>query len=61
MLVETISIETLVKNLRTHNLRSRQEIQQKMLQAMTDDDDIIAGPQKMSLKCPVSFSFDGSD
>ena len=29
MLVETINIETLVKNLRTHNLRSRQEIQQK--------------------------------
>lgn len=29
MLVETINIETLVQNLRTHNLRSRQEIQQK--------------------------------
>ena len=29
MLVETINIETLVKNLRTHNLRSRQEVQEK--------------------------------
>jgi E3 SUMO-protein ligase PIAS1 len=29
MLVETINIETLVQNLRTYNLRSRQEIQQK--------------------------------
>ena len=25
---------------------------------MTEDDDIIAGPQKMSLKCPVSFIFE---
>lgn len=25
-----------------------------VIQAMSDDDDIIAGPQKMSLKCPVS-------
>lgn len=29
MLVETVNIETLVQNLRTYNLRSRQEIQQK--------------------------------
>lgn len=29
MLVESINIETLVHNLRTYNLRSRQEIQQK--------------------------------
>ena len=29
MLVESINIETLVQNLRTHNLRSRQEVQQK--------------------------------
>jgi len=25
------------------------------VQAMTEDDDIIAGPQKMSLKCPLTF------
>ncbi|KAF8807349.1 hypothetical protein BYT27DRAFT_7164840 [Phlegmacium glaucopus] len=55
MLVEAINIETLVQNLRSFNYRSRQEIQQKMVQAMTDDDDIIAGPQKMSLKCPLTF------
>ena len=77
MLVETLSIETLIQNLRTHNYRSRQEILQKskvcdasrwvfidllspVVQALTEDDDIIAGPQKMSLKCPVSCSFDAA-
>jgi E3 SUMO-protein ligase PIAS1 len=46
MLVETINIETLVKNLRTHNLRSRQEIQQKSK--------VFCPPQWLLLTCFTS-------
>ncbi|CAA7258697.1 unnamed protein product [Cyclocybe aegerita] len=55
ILVETTTIDALVENLKTQHRRSAQDIQQKMRQALSDDDDIIAGPQKMSLKCPLTF------
>ena len=29
----------------------------QVLQSVPDDDDIVAGPQKMSLKCPVRNIF----
>ncbi|KAF8168157.1 PINIT domain-containing protein [Crassisporium funariophilum] len=55
MLVESITIDALVKKLRQQNFQSGHSIQQQMIQAMSDDDDIIAGPQKMSLRCPLTF------
>lgn len=55
MLVETTSVETLVTRLKEANFKSKAEIQQKMKAAISQDDDIVAGPQKMSLKCPLSF------
>ncbi|KAK2461956.1 hypothetical protein APHAL10511_006419 [Amanita phalloides] len=54
MLVDTVSVEELVKDLKTR-YKSSQEIHRQMLQSVTEDDDIVAGPQKMSLKCPLSF------
>ncbi|KAH6917517.1 PINIT domain-containing protein [Coprinopsis sp. MPI-PUGE-AT-0042] len=56
MLVETTTIDRLVDNLKANCRRTSAEIQQKMKSAMTDDDDIQAGPQKMSLKDPLSFA-----
>ncbi|KAH9486987.1 E3 SUMO-protein ligase pli1 [Psilocybe cubensis] len=55
MLVEATTIDNLVNNLRGQHLKSAVEIREKMLQALSEDDDIIAGPQKMSLKCPLTF------
>ncbi|KNZ78554.1 E3 SUMO-protein ligase pli1 [Termitomyces sp. J132] len=52
MLVEANSVDWLVSNLKTQKYKSSQEIRQRMLASMSEDDDIIAGPQKMSLKCP---------
>jgi len=54
MLVEATSVEELVKDLKTR-YKSSEEIHRQMLQSITEDDDIVAGPQKMSLKCPLSF------
>jgi len=56
MLVEVIKIDKLVVNLRTQHQRSANEIRQKMKQSMIEDDDIVAGPQKMSLRCPLTFT-----
>ncbi|KAG5724654.1 E3 SUMO-protein ligase pli1 [Termitomyces sp. T112] len=55
MLVEANSVDWLVSNLKTQKYKSSQEIRQRMLASMSEDDDIIAGPQKMSLKCPLSY------
>ncbi|KAF9480995.1 hypothetical protein BDN70DRAFT_876865 [Pholiota conissans] len=55
MLVEATTIDALVGNLKSHHLRTAQEVRQKMIQSMSEDDEIIAGPQKMSLKCPLTF------
>ncbi|KAJ7856474.1 hypothetical protein B0H14DRAFT_2578815 [Mycena olivaceomarginata] len=52
-LVKVHSISTLVELLQTR-LISSLEIRGQMVGAMLQDDDIIAGPFKMSLKCPVS-------
>ncbi|KAF8736533.1 hypothetical protein AX14_014369 [Amanita brunnescens Koide BX004] len=54
ILVEATSVQELVKDLKTR-YKSSEEIHRQMLQSVTDDDDIVAGPQKMSLKCPLSF------
>ncbi|KAJ2920234.1 hypothetical protein MD484_g146, partial [Candolleomyces efflorescens] len=55
MLVQATSVDKLVENLQANHRRSNYEIKQKMLESMNDDDDIQAGPQKMSLKCPLSY------
>lgn len=55
MLVETTSVEQLIDRLKKGKYRSKQEIMSKMAQAAIADDDIVAGHQKMSLKCPLSY------
>ncbi|KAJ7596981.1 PINIT domain-containing protein [Mycena floridula] len=55
MLVESTSVARLVNGLKETNFKTYAEIQQKMRDSILDDDDIVAGPQKMSLKCPLSF------
>ncbi|KAM6498061.1 PINIT domain containing protein [Amanita muscaria] len=54
MLVEVTNVAELVNDVKTR-YRSSEEIIQQTVQAITDDDDIVAGPQKLSLKCPLSF------
>ncbi|KAF9535418.1 PINIT domain-containing protein [Crepidotus variabilis] len=55
MLVEATTTDALVSKLKTTNYRSAQDIKQNMLESLNEDDDIIAGPQKMSLRCPLTF------
>lgn len=55
MLVETTSVDVLVKNLKQMRHRTPAEILSQIQASIPEDDDIVAGPQKMSLKCPLSF------
>ncbi|KAF9015110.1 PINIT domain-containing protein [Cyathus striatus] len=55
MLVQSTGVDELVKKLKDTRYRSGKEIKDKMIASLAEDDDIIAGPQKMSLKCPLSF------
>ncbi|KIY50460.1 hypothetical protein FISHEDRAFT_71516 [Fistulina hepatica ATCC 64428] len=55
MLVQTTSVEKLVNDLKANHRRSSADVLQQMKVQMTEDDDIVAGSQKMSLKCPLSF------
>ncbi|KAI0963662.1 hypothetical protein AcW1_000679 [Taiwanofungus camphoratus] len=55
MLVETTTVEQLIDRLKKGKYKSSQEILDKMIQASSVDDDIVAGHQKMSLKCPLSY------
>ncbi|KAF5337313.1 hypothetical protein D9611_003161 [Ephemerocybe angulata] len=55
MLVETTSVEKLVQNLQANSRRTAQDIKQRMIESANDDEDIQSGPQKMSLKCPLSY------
>lgn len=54
-LVETFSVESVIERVKKGKYKSKDEIMANMVQAVNDDDDIIAGPQKMSLKCPLSY------
>ncbi|TRM60207.1 PINIT domain-containing protein [Schizophyllum amplum] len=56
MLVETTGVDSLVANLKKTGYRSSATIQAQMRSQMLEDDDIIAGASKMSLKCPLSFT-----
>ncbi|KAH9837202.1 PINIT domain-containing protein [Rhodofomes roseus] len=55
MLVETTTVEQLIDRLKKGKYKSGQEILAQMNQAASEDDDIVAGHQKMSLKCPLSY------
>ncbi|KAF5313153.1 hypothetical protein D9619_003521 [Psilocybe cf. subviscida] len=55
MLVEAIPMDTIISNLKSQRTWNAENVKQRMIQAMTEDDDIVAGPQKMSLKCPLTF------
>ncbi|KAJ7472876.1 PINIT domain-containing protein [Mycena galericulata] len=54
-LVKTHSVEALVDNLLKTRFVTSVEVRRQMVATMSDDDDIIAGSLKMSLKCPLSF------
>ncbi|KAJ3479600.1 hypothetical protein NLI96_g8936 [Meripilus lineatus] len=55
ILVEVTSVETLVERLKKGKYKSSNEIQARMAQNSSVDDDIVAGHQKMTLKCPLSY------
>lgn len=56
-LVEVTTVAQLVDRLKKGKYRSCEDIMAQMrAKAAIDDDDIVAGPQKMSLKCPLSFT-----
>lgn len=55
MLVEATTVEQLVDKLKKGKYRNREDIVAQMNKTSSEDDDIVAGSQKMSLKCPLSF------
>ncbi|KAA1471546.1 hypothetical protein DENSPDRAFT_837561 [Dentipellis sp. KUC8613] len=55
MLVRVTSTDQLIDALKKGKYKSSTEILAKMKQSVSDDDEIVAGPQKMSLKCPLSY------
>ncbi|KAL1951848.1 hypothetical protein VTO73DRAFT_997 [Trametes versicolor] len=55
MLVEVTSVDQLIDRLRKGKYRSKAEVLADMRKANIDDDEIVAGHQKMSLKCPLSY------
>lgn len=55
MLVEVTSVDELVERLKKGKFVSKWDILSKMQRELLEDDDIVAGQQKMSLKCPLSY------
>ncbi|KAK7694737.1 hypothetical protein QCA50_001925 [Cerrena zonata] len=55
MLVEVTTVDQLIARLRKGKYKSNTEILAKMQQHVDEEDDIVAGHQKMSLKCPLSY------
>ncbi|KAI0375084.1 hypothetical protein BV20DRAFT_960150 [Pilatotrama ljubarskyi] len=55
MLVEVTTVEQLIDRLRKGKYKPKADILAEMRKAVADDDEIIAGHQKMSLKCPLSY------
>ncbi|KAF8605057.1 hypothetical protein BDV93DRAFT_470937 [Ceratobasidium sp. AG-I] len=54
-LVEATSVQEVVKGLKAGKQRTKEVILKTMKEAAKIDNDIEAGPQKMSLKCPASY------
>ncbi|OBZ79736.1 E3 SUMO-protein ligase pli1 [Grifola frondosa] len=55
MLVEVTTVDQLVDRLKKGKYKPGSEILAKMAKTASADDDIVAGHQKMSLKCPLSY------
>ncbi|RPD55819.1 hypothetical protein L227DRAFT_532655 [Lentinus tigrinus ALCF2SS1-6] len=55
MLVEVTTVDQLVDRLRKGKYKRREDILADMNKSASEDDDIVAGHQKMSLKCPLSY------
>ncbi|OSD03150.1 hypothetical protein PYCCODRAFT_1434570 [Trametes coccinea BRFM310] len=55
MLVEVTTVDQLIDRLRKGKYKPKEEILANMRKTVAEDDDIIAGAQKMSLKCPLSY------
>lgn len=56
MMVEVTSIDELVERLKKGKFVSKEDVLAKIQQGLSSDDDIVAGQQKMSLKCPLSYA-----
>jgi len=56
MLVRVTTVEQLIERVKKGKFRSREDILAQRKQTIkVEDDDIVAGPQKTSLKCPLSY------
>ncbi|EGO04293.1 hypothetical protein SERLA73DRAFT_157646 [Serpula lacrymans var. lacrymans S7.3] len=55
MLVEVTTVGQLVERLNKGKYYNKEEVLKKLTDTSSEDDDIIAGLQKLSLKCPLSF------
>ncbi|KAJ3750483.1 PINIT domain-containing protein [Lentinula detonsa] len=55
-LVESTSVTSLVDNLKRNCFEGKEKIQQQLQTSTFEDDDIVAGPQKVSLKCPLTLA-----
>ncbi|KAF9646128.1 hypothetical protein BDM02DRAFT_3271223 [Thelephora ganbajun] len=56
MLVEVTSIGELIDRLKKGKFVSKEDVLAERKQSVADDDEIVAGEQKMSLKCPLSYA-----
>ncbi|KAF9515633.1 hypothetical protein BS47DRAFT_774015 [Hydnum rufescens UP504] len=54
-LVRVSTVEELVERLRSGKTKSAESIKNTLYKSNTVDDDIVAGAQTMSLKCPLSY------
>ncbi|KAI0322662.1 PINIT domain-containing protein [Amylostereum chailletii] len=56
MLVQVTTVDQLVERLKKGKFRSASSVRESRARKMAqDDDDIVAGPSKISLKCPLSY------
>ncbi|KAL0951264.1 hypothetical protein HGRIS_007978 [Hohenbuehelia grisea] len=55
MLVDATSVDQLVDRLKKGKYRSSDEVKRSRAAQASDDDDIVASGEKISLKCPLSF------
>ncbi|KAH9050423.1 PINIT domain-containing protein [Lactarius hengduanensis] len=56
MLVQVTTVNQLIERVKKGKFRSREDVLAQRAQAAKDEDeDIVAGPQKTTLKCPLSY------
>ncbi|KAI0048360.1 hypothetical protein FA95DRAFT_1558133 [Auriscalpium vulgare] len=55
MLVQVTTVDQLIERVKKGKYRSTSDVLAQMRKSSSDDDDIVAGPVKMSLKCPLSY------